>query len=249
MEFRNIKVEDRESVRIIRISKESPLNPLDIETLKEIGEAVTASGNRVVVITGENKAFSAGANIKNFVDMEPETAFRFATEGHDIMNSIASHGMPVIAAIHGYALGGGFELALACDFRIAAPGSKLGLPEVTLGILPGFGGTQRLKQLVGEGKALELVSTGKTITAEEAEKLGIIMKVAEDYLGEALKFADELASKAPVALGYIKNLVRARPDNIFEDEKEKFALLFETEDRKEGINAFIEKRKPAFKGR
>lgn len=249
MDFKNVKIEDRENVRIIHIAKESPLNPLDIDTLKEIKDAVYSSGRRVPVITGSAKAFSAGANIKDFLEMDSKAAYKFATEGHDVMNAIASYDLPVIAALHGYAFGGGFELALACDIRIASPDTQMGLTEVNLGILPGFGGTQRLKQLVGEAKAFEMISTGKRISADEAFSYGIVQKVSEKYLDDACELANEISEKAAISLKFIKRLLRKQPDEDFEFEKEMFARLFETEDQKEGVSAFIEKRKPRFKGK
>lgn len=249
MEFKNVKIEDRDRIRVVYIQRDTPLNPLNIDTLKEIKEAVCSSGKKIPVITGSNRAFSAGADIKNFVEMDSKAAYRFATEGHDVMNAIASYDLPVIAAIHGYALGGGFELALACDIRIAAPETKMGLPEINLGVLPGFGGTQRLKELVGEGKALEIISTGKRMSADEALKYGIIQEISENYLNDACKLAEELAEKPLISLGFIKNLIRRQPDEIFEYEKEMFAKLFDTEDKREGISAFLEKRKPEFKGK
>lgn len=243
-----IEVEDREKVRVVTVSTDNPLNPLTIEILREVGTAVTGS-NLPVVLNGKGRAFSAGANIKDFTKMTPQTAYHFATEGHDIMNSIASADVPVIAAIHGFALGGGFELALSCDFRISTPDAKLGLPEITLGILPGFGGTQRLTAIAGEGNALDLISTGRSISGQEALSMGIVKMVDKDYMGESLKFAQELSEKPPVALSLIKKLVRQAPGEKYEEEKESFGKVFETEDSREGFEAFLNKRKPKFTGK
>lgn len=246
--MRYAEIEDRKNVRVVAISTDNPLNPLSIDILREIGSAITGS-SLPVVLHGKGRAFSAGANIKDFTKMTPQTAYHFATEGHDIMNSIASAEVPVIAAIHGFALGGGFELALACDFRISTPDAKLGLPEITLGILPGFGGTQRLAAIAGEGNALDLVSTGRTITGEEALAMGIVKTADKDYLEESLKFAQELSEKPPIALAMIKKLVRQLPGQKYEDEKESFGKVFETDDSKEGFDAFLNKRKPKFSGK
>lgn len=243
-----VKVEEKNNVNILTIETENPLNPLNMDIIREVGQAVSDSG-KVVVLNSRGKAFSAGADIKNFTRMDAVTAHRFAREGHDIMNSIAQADVPVIAAIHGYALGGGFELALACDFRVSTPGAKLALPEITLGILPGFAGTQRLKAIAGEGRALELVSTGRTITGEEALQMGIVNRISEDHLGEALKFAEELSARPPLSLKYAKALIRSPPDEFYEDEIEKFGVLFNSSDSREGFDAFLNKRKPEFKGK
>ncbi len=242
-----VKVEIKDNVTLATIETDNPLNPLNMDILREVGEAVSQS-RKVVVLNSKGKAFSAGANIKNFTKMDAVTAHRFAMEGHDVMNSIANADVPVIAAIHGYALGGGFELALACDFRISTPDAKLGLPEITLGILPGFGGTQRLKAIAGEGRALELVSTGRTISGEEALKMGIVNSISENYLEEAKKFAGVLSEKPPLSLKYAKKLIRSPPDEFYEGEIEKFGVLFNSADSKEGFEAFLNKRKPNFKG-
>lgn len=234
-------------VNVLTIKTENPLNPLTIDILREVGDHV-AKSDKVTVLKGEGKAFSAGADIKNFTKMTASEAHRFATEGHDIMDSIAAADVPVIAAIHGYALGGGFELALSCDFRITTPDAKMGLPEINLGILPGFGGTQRLKSLVGESRALELISTGRRITGEEAMNLGIVNRVSPDHVAEAMKLAETLSEKPPLALKYVKSLVRSRPDELYAEEREDFGILFNSKDSKEGFDAFIKKRKPEFKG-
>lgn len=242
-----LEVEDRDRISIITLKTGNPLNPLNMDIMREVGEAISAT-EKVTVINGQGKAFSAGANIADFTKMDSKIAYRFATEGHDIMNSIASSRLPVIAAIHGYALGGGFELALACDFRVSTPGAKMGLPEINLGIMPGFAGTQRLKSIAGEARALDLVSTGRMITAEEAHTMGIVARIGDDHMAEAEKLANELADKPPISLQYVKSLIRARPDSLYDEEKEKFGLVFGTKDSREGFDAFLNKRKPRFTG-
>jgi len=246
MDYRFLKVSDRDDVRHIEISMESPLNPLNMEVIGEIGDVVRSSEEKVLVISGRNKAFSAGADIHGFVDLTPEMAYEFATKGHRVMDSIEEHPLPVIAAIHGFALGGGFELALACDFRIAHPDSKIGLPEINLGIIPGFGGTQRLLRIEGETRALQMICTGSTITAKEAVGYGIINEVSENYLERALTFASELASKPHSSLKFSKRLLRHHDSEAFELEKEFFGRAFGLPSRREGVNAFLEKRKPQF---
>lgn len=243
-----IRSEVKDNVNVLTIKTENPLNPLNIEILREIGSEVTKS-DKVVLIKGEGKAFSAGADIRNFTKMSPKDAHHFASEGHDIMNSIAAAEVPVIAAIHGYALGGGFELALACDFRISTPDAKMGLPEITLGILPGFGGTQRLTALIGESRALEMISTGMRIRGTEAMAMGIVNRIGEDHLAEAMELARNLADKPPLALKHVKSLIRSRPDDRYSQEMEKFGILFNSEDSREGFDAFLNKRKPRFTGK
>jgi enoyl-CoA hydratase/carnithine racemase len=246
MNFRNITIDDTESVRHITLSSENPLNPISMEMIEEIGEALGEGGSRVVVISGRNKAFSAGANIKSFIDLNPERAYEFATRGHRIMDRIEHHPMPVIAAIHGYALGGGLELALACDLRIAHPQTKLGLPEINLGIIPGFGGTQRLLRLAGETRALQMITTGSTITAEKAMEFGILNEVTESYLQRSLELAIDLSKKPKNSLKFVKDLVRHIDQDYFELEREYFGRVFGLPDRKEGVQAFLEKREPSF---
>lgn len=243
--MKNIRTE--ESGRIIRvmIDRTKTMNPLDIETLEEIGESLKDE-RKIGVIYGNNRAFSAGADISIFQNLNPRSAYEFAMKGHDVMNFIQTRKMPVIAAIHGFALGGGFELSLACDYRISHPSTQFGLPEVTLGVLPGFGGTQRLLRLLGETVAFDMISRGRKINAQEALGLHLINEVSDDYLGRAMEVAKEYESLPFEALTSIKELIRKQPDSGFELEKEYFANLFNTENQKEGTMAFLEKRKPAF---
>ncbi|MEM0159028.1 MAG: enoyl-CoA hydratase-related protein [Thermoplasmataceae archaeon] len=239
-------VNDQERIREIGIRRSNPLNPVDVDLLEQIASLVKSGGNRAIIIHGVGKAFSAGANIQLFRDLTPAKAYDFARRGHDCMNTIASHQFPVIAAIHGYALGGGFELALSCDLRISHPDAKLGLPEIDLGILPGFGGTQRLRKLVGEARALEIIWRGKRLTADEAYKFGIVNMISEDPLGDARSVASELMKKPWNSLSMVKRLVRHAPDEYFEAEQEDFATCFKSNNVKEGVSAFLEKRAPEF---
>ncbi len=245
----NIEIEKSGKLMKIWIKREVPVNPLNMETMEDIYEAIRSNPERIVIIAGRNKAFSAGADIKGFLEMKPSDAFHFSTRGNEIMHFIAQHPMPVIAAIHGYALGGGFELALSCDLRISTKDAILGLPEVTLGILPGFGGTQRMKELLGESVAFDFVSRGKRIKGEEAKDLGLVNYTSEDPVKLAEQIAEEYAALPPIAIKYIKRLIRKRNDRLFEEEAEYFGKIFETSDQKEGASAFIEKRKPHFTGR
>ena len=245
----NIETEKNGKWLNIWIKRDMPLNPIDMDTMEEIHETISSNRNSTIIIGGRNRAFSAGADIKNFLEMKPADAFHFSQRGNQIMHSIASHPMPVIAAIHGYALGGGFELALACDIRIATPTAVMGLPEVTLGILPGFGGTQRMKELLGESMAFDYVSRGKKFTGEEALKIGLVNYTTEDPFKLASELAEEYSRLPTVAVGYIKRLTRSRNNSIYGEESELFGKAFETSDQKEGARAFSEKRKPQFTGK
>ena len=245
----NIEIEKSGKLMKIWIKREVPVNPLNMETMEDIYEAIRSNPERIVIIAGRNKAFSAGADIKGFLEMKPSDAFHFSTRGNEIMHFIAQHPMPVIAAIHGYALGGGFELALACDLRISTEDAVLGLPEVTLGILPGFGGTQRMKELLGESMAFDFISRGKRIKGSEAKELGLVNYLSSNPVELASQIAGEYSVLPPIALNYIKKLTRKRNDRLFEEEAELFGKIFETADQKEGAKAFLEKKKPQFTGR
>ncbi|KAA8922364.1 enoyl-CoA hydratase/isomerase family protein [Thermoplasma sp.] len=245
--YKEMVVKDEDGVRIIQIKRDNPLNPLTIDLLQEIEHAVRESG-RVVVIRGSDRAFSAGADINNFLSMDDRAAFHFSDLGQNVMNSIATYEKPVIAAVHGYALGGGFELALACDFRISDVNTKYGFPEVGLGIMPGFGGTQRIMELAGPSYGKYLALTGRVIDEKEALDHGIVNMVSEKYLDEAMNLARELAEKPAVSVRYIKEVMTGINREGYELEKERFALTFRTKDAREGLTAFKEKRKPKFTG-
>lgn len=236
----------KNGIGIIRIERENKLNPLDTELLQAVLEAVR-SKDGVKILVGSQKAFSAGANIKKFVGLDGAAAHDLSRTGHDIMNAIADYPFPVIAAIDGYALGGGFELALACDIRVVAGSSKLGLTESNIGILPGWGGTQRLRELCGEEMAFYLIGTGKVISGEEAHAMGIAAFVAENPLERAIEIATEFSKKSHLSLGLIKKLVRARRTDAFDEEMEAFGKVFDGKDSKEGVKAFLEKREPSFR--
>lgn len=244
----NISSEERDGIRVITIRKENKLNPLDVQTLEDIAGTLSKKP-LVTVIKGSERAFSAGANIKEFQSLKPEEAYHFAVRGQIALDYIASYERPVIAAIRGFALGGGFELSLACDIRICSPDTRMGLPEVTLGILPGWGGTQRLRRIIGETRAFDLASTGRTIDAMEAKSLGIVNEVSERPEEDAIEIAKSYAKSALVSVGIIKSLIRGKEFDLFDSEKEAFGKIFETEDSREGVRAFLEKRKPSFRNR
>lgn len=261
MEFKKIIYEEDVEKGIAKIIiNNPPLNVLDSEALKELFVIVDhiSKNNliRVAIIRGSGeRAFSAGANLKEFAKYGLHESKEAALLGHKVMNAIASSPKPFIAAVNGYALGGGCELALACDIIIASENARFGNPEVTLGIIPGWGATQRLPKIIGEKKAKELLLTGNVITAEEALKLGIINKVTS--LEELDKVAEEIALKiaknAPLAVSAVKQLVNKSFEVSLDAgillEIEAFSSCFTTEDKNEGIQAFFEKREPKFKGR
>lgn len=259
MSFENVLIETRGRVAILTINRPDKLNALNIPTRNEILAALDQlekdEAVRVVVITGAGeKAFIAGADINEFAGMTA-VAQRAVMKGRRAFDAVEDFPKPVIAMINGFALGGGCELALACDIRIASSNARLGQPEIKLGIIPGGGGTQRLTRLIGEGKAMELILTGDLITAEEAERLGLVNTVVapEELEAKTLALANRIAEMSPVALAMAKMAVKsaARLDLRagMDAEVDLFALCFSSEDKEEGVRAFIEKRKPEFKGR
>jgi 3-hydroxypropionyl-coenzyme A dehydratase len=242
----------------IYLNRPDKLNAINEQLMKDLRQAVDElvadDQIRVIIITGLGKAFCAGADISQFKTLNGLTAWEFAKKGRELMDYIENLPKPTIAMINGYALGGGLELAMACDIRIAAEEAQVGLPEITLGIYPGFGGTQRLIRLIGKGKAMEMMMTGDRIPAREAERLGLVNKVVPltELEKETRNFAIKLAEKPPVALKLVKLLVNQGLDipilaglNM---ESLGWGVVFSTEDAKEGVNAFFEKRKPNFKG-
>lgn len=254
MEFKNLVIEKKESVGIIKINRPESLNALNIETLGEIRDAVTALNNddevKVVIFTGEGKAFIAGADIKQMKDMNENDAREFCNLGQKIFDIIENLDKPVIAAVNGFALGGGCELAMACDIRIASENAKFGQPEVNLGIIPGFGGTQRLPRLVGKGIAKELIFTGDIIDAQAALRIGLINKVVppENLLNEAIAMAEKIASKGPAAIMIAKSVINRGLEvdqaKGLAIERDGFVQCVASGEAKEGMEAFVAKRKP-----
>lgn len=250
-----IKVERKEEIGIIILNRPDAMNALDTKMFQELGDALTGLGKdnrtRVIIITG-GKNFCAGADINELKEMHPVEAEVFSRLGHNVFDLLESTGKPVVAAINGYALGGGCELALACDIRIACEDAKFGQPEVNLGLIPGFGATQRLPRLVGIGKAKEMILTGRTIDAKEAEAIGLVNKVVKEgeLMEKALEIARIIAQKGPVAVKLAKKLINENQEikEGLEREIVSFSECFNTRDHREGINAFLEKRKPVFKG-
>lgn len=259
MAFTTLSTEDRGAVRIICVDRPDKLNALNRQTLAELHIAFDqAAGDdavRVVVLRGAgNRAFVAGADISELAGLSPVQARDFSRFGQRLMSKIERLGKPVIGMIDGYALGGGLELAMACHLRIASDDAKLGLPEITLGLLPGFGGTQRLLRLAGRSAALALTLSGKPVDAGRAEALGLVSRVVAkaDLEAETLAEAERMARAAPHALRAILDTVllggEGSIDSGLEFETQAFGLLFATHDMREGTDAFLNKRKPDFKG-
>jgi len=245
-------------VATVTIDRQDALNALDVATLTELRDRLRElagdSEARAVVLTGAGeKAFVAGADIKYMSGLDPEQAKGWGALGHEAGRLLETMPKPTIAAVNGFALGGGCELALACDIRYASPRAKLGQPEINLGIVPGWGGTQRLARICGLGVAKDLVFSGRTIDAGEALGVGLVNAIADPVLEQALETARELAAKSPVALSLAKRLCNLTLgiDHAggLEIEANEFGDLFASEDAKEGLTAFAEKRAPKFVGR
>lgn len=259
MEYKSLKIEKDNGVATVLISRPEALNALNSDVLEELECAVYELENdadvNVVVLSGDGKAFVAGADISEMAGMQAMRAEEFARLGQAAFDAIENMSKPVIAAINGFALGGGCELALACDIRIASAKAKLGQPEVGLGVTPGFGGTQRLPRIVGRAKAKELIFTGKVIKADEALTIGLVNSVVEpeQLMEVALEMAREIASKGQVSVRLSKDMIDRGIETDLNTglkyEAKGFGLCFTTEDQKEGMSAFLEKRKADFKGR
>ncbi len=260
MDYQNLLITTKGRIQYITINRESKLNALNKQTLQELHVAFTAAFNDAgvggIIITGAGlKAFVAGADIAEFAGVDIEGGRAIAQDGQtNVFDVIANGNKPVIAAVNGFALGGGLELAMACHIRIASDNAKMGLPEVTLGLIPGYGGTQRLTQLVGRGKALEMIMTADMVTAAEALQSGLVNHVVfqDDLLPKAEEIMNKILTRAPLALASAIKAVNAASTNGvngFEIEVEEFGKAFGTEDFTEGVAAFMGKRKAEFKGR
>lgn len=260
MNFENILVSSENGIGQITINRPSKLNALNVATIQELHDAFQSLDEkpetRVIIITGEGeKAFVAGADISEFANFSVEEGAQLSQQGQELLfDFVENLKTPVIAAVNGFALGGGLELAMSCHFRIASDNAKMGLPEVSLGVIPGYGGTQRLPQLVGKGRAMELIMTAGMIDAETAKTYGLVNHVVPQ--AELLEFTKGIASKiirnSPVAIGKaIKSINDNYKDGVdgFKTEIKNFGKCFGTEDFKEGTTAFLEKRKPTFFGK
>ena len=253
----NLLLENKDGILTITINRPKHLNALNSQTINELNTVLNnseaESSVKVIVITGSgDKAFVAGADIKEFANFSVEEGSQLSREGHEkLFDRVAYYSKPIIAAVNGFALGGGLELAMSCHIRVASDNAKMGLPEVSLGVIPGYGGTQRLAQLVGRGKAMELVMTADMMGAVDAEKWGLVNHVVpqEELEQKVNKIASKITSKSLVAISHAIKCVNANDldgVNGYEVEIEEFGKCFGTEDFKEGTTAFLEKRKPEF---
>jgi enoyl-CoA hydratase len=251
-----IQIESRDQVTILTVSRPQALNALNRKAVAELSaavEALGADGARAAILTGAGeKAFVAGADIAEMAHFDEREALRFAQAGHALMRKIEEARVPVIACVNGFALGGGCELALACDFIYASSRASFGQPEVALGVIPGFGGTQRLLRLVGLARARELIYTGRRIGADEALRIGLVNLVCEpaELLPKALATAKEIADKGPLAIRAAKRAIGVDAQGVVlaghMHEAQAFAELFKTHDQREGMAAFLDKRKPTW---
>lgn len=259
-EYQNIRVDVEDGVAVLTVDRPKVLNALDERTTNEIAaaaEALDADDDvRAVIVTGAgDKAFVAGADISVLVKYGPVEGRAAARGGQRAFDRLERMGKPVIAAINGFALGGGCELALACHFRVASDRARIGLPEINLSIIPGHGGTQRLPRIVGKGRALELIASGRQLEAAEAERIGLVNRVVphDDLMREVRSMAADLAAKPPLAMRYAIAAVNEGLECSMEEaqavEAAYFGLCCATDDKFEGMNAFLEKRKPTWSGK
>lgn len=257
MDYTNILTETRGKVGLIQLNRPQAMNAFNLAMLAEVFDALEAFDKNesvfAIVVTGNEKAFAAGADIKEMAD---QSYVEMLTSGHvEIWNRIRDVKKPVIAAVSGYALGGGCEFAISCDMIIASESAKFGQPEITIGVIPGAGGTQRLARVLGKYLTMEMVINNRTLSASEALQFGLVNRVVpvEGYLDSAIAFADEIASRAPIAVRMAKDAVNAAFETTLTEglkvEKRNFYPLFATEDQKEGMKAFVEKRKAEWKGK
>jgi enoyl-CoA hydratase len=256
MEYYNLLVEREDRIAVVFINRPKFLNALNTETLKELEKCLKVLNGddtvRAVIITGKGKSFVSGADVKEMKEMTKQQAFTFSQLGHGVLDLIQEMDKPVIAAVNGFALGGGLELALACDLILASEKAKLGLPEVNLGVFPGFGGTQRLSRLIGMLKAREMIFTGDAIDARTAKEIGLVNQVLGDdeLLIKTKELAKKMAEKSGEALKLAKRAINQGGEMALSSglalERELFAQCFTHPDQKEGMSAFIEKRKPKF---
>ncbi len=260
MSFSNLIHEDHDHIRVVKINRPDKLNALNTGTIEQLSEALKAANEdnnvRAVILTGVGeKAFVAGADISEFAQYSIQEGQALSAKGHDILfNYIDQMNTPVIAAVNGFALGGGLELAMSCHIRYASTNARMGLPEVTLGVIPGYGGTQRLAQIVGRGKATEMVVSGAMVDAEDAKASGLVNEVLEleELMPACLKLATKISRNSPSAIGYALEAIQAGyagTESGLKREVELFGESFGTEDFTEGTTAFLEKRKASFSGK
>ena len=262
-DYETLLVSDDGPVRVVTINRPDVLNALNEQVIAELttvvegvaADAKGADGVRGLLLTGTGKAFVAGADIAAMADMQPPAALAFAGRGHALGEMLAALPVPTLAAVNGFALGGGCELALACDFIYASEKAKFGQPEVNLGVIPGFGGTQRMLRRVGMARALELCMTGEMIRADEALRIGLVNRVVapDELLAAATTTLKTIATKGPLAVAKVKEVIHRGANLPLPEagdlEEAAFASLFSTEDQSEGMAAFLAKRAAAFKGK
>ncbi len=260
MNFEYLEVEKKEKFALVKINRPKALNALNTDVLSDLKNAFTELENdknvRAIILTGKGKkSFVAGADISEMKDQDVIQAKKFAETGHEAFNAIDKNTKPVIAAINGFCLGGGNELAMACDIRIASENAKFGQPEVGLGIIPGFGGTQRLGKIVGESWAKELILTGNNIDVKKAERIGLVNEVVsqDELLGKAFEKAEDIANQAPLAVQMAKEAINFGREEGIESglsfETNAFSYCFCTDDQKNGMEAFMNKKSVEFEGK